>query len=232
MHSRAEITEYLKSSLRCKPAFLHKISDLLRACEESVNLMIVIYLLERDKVIYANKAFARLLSDKFDNLLEEGWTYWLQVIDSSESHPVKYRLFKYFKDPRDRAPLTLRYHIKNGQGCTIFLRHEIIVYQLESCSLALNYFFDISDRELVEKCLGKKTNSDKLSETTPQVQKISARERQVLQLISEGYSSKEIADKLFISNHTAISHRKNLIDKFQVKNTAHLIKRALMMDQL
>ncbi|RZV54531.1 MAG: LuxR family transcriptional regulator, partial [Flavobacteriaceae bacterium] len=39
-------------------------------------------------------------------------------------------------------------------------------------------------------------------------------------------SSKQIADILYISNHTAISHRKNLIEKFQVKNTAHLVKRA------
>ena len=45
-------------------------------------------------------------------------------------------------------------------------------------------------------------------------------------MVADGYSSKQIADKLFISNHTAISHRKNLIEKFKVKNTAQLIKRA------
>ncbi len=61
---------------------------------------------------------------------------------------------------------------------------------------------------------------------------ISSREKEVLHLIGEGYSSKQIADMLFISNHTAISHRKNLIEKFQVKNTAQLIKKASKVMEL
>ena len=57
---------------------------------------------------------------------------------------------------------------------------------------------------------------------------ITRREREVLQLIANGYSSKEIAHKLFISTHTATNHRKNLITKFDAKNTAHLIKIAFV----
>lgn len=56
---------------------------------------------------------------------------------------------------------------------------------------------------------------------------ITLREREVLQLVGNGYSSKIIADKLNISETTAISHRKNLIQKFQVNNTAELIKEAV-----
>ena len=56
--------------------------------------------------------------------------------------------------------------------------------------------------------------------------RISPREKEVLQLIGQGFSAKEIADKLFISTHTAISHRKNLITKFAVKNSPELIKEA------
>lgn len=53
---------------------------------------------------------------------------------------------------------------------------------------------------------------------------ISTRECQVLQLIAQEFTSKEIAQKLFISVHTAHSHRKNLIDKLGVKNTAGLVR--------
>ena len=53
--------------------------------------------------------------------------------------------------------------------------------------------------------------------------KISRREYQVLQLIAHGNSSKMIADKLFISVHTAARHRSNLLEKFQAKNTAELV---------
>jgi DNA-binding NarL/FixJ family response regulator len=51
----------------------------------------------------------------------------------------------------------------------------------------------------------------------------SQREREVLQLLSLGRSSKEIADRLFITERTIESHRKNMIEKAQVKNTVELI---------
>ena len=57
---------------------------------------------------------------------------------------------------------------------------------------------------------------------------ITKRELEVLQLLSNGDSSKIIADKLYISETTAITHRKNLIQKLRVKNTAHLIKIAVL----
>ncbi|HEA19869.1 MAG TPA: LuxR family transcriptional regulator [Pricia antarctica] len=58
------------------------------------------------------------------------------------------------------------------------------------------------------------------------LQNLSKRQREILQLISDGYTSKEIAALLNISNHTVLTHRKNLIEKFKVKNTAQLIKKA------
>lgn len=58
-------------------------------------------------------------------------------------------------------------------------------------------------------------------------QQLSNREKQVLKLIAEGKSSKEIADLLFISPRTAEHHRANLITKLKTKNTAALIKYAL-----
>ncbi|MFL5729395.1 MAG: LuxR C-terminal-related transcriptional regulator [Cytophagaceae bacterium] len=56
---------------------------------------------------------------------------------------------------------------------------------------------------------------------------ISKREMEVLNLISEGYTNHEIADKLFTSRRTVETHRKNLILKTETKNTAHLIKYAV-----
>jgi len=55
---------------------------------------------------------------------------------------------------------------------------------------------------------------------------ISIREKQVLELISLEYSTKEIAQMLHISHHTATTHRKSLLSKLDVKNTAGMIRRA------
>ncbi len=56
---------------------------------------------------------------------------------------------------------------------------------------------------------------------------ISSREREVLKLIADGLTNPQIAEKLFISLHTVDSHRKNLLTKFEVSNTASLIKLAV-----
>lgn len=56
---------------------------------------------------------------------------------------------------------------------------------------------------------------------------LTKREKEVLQLISEGFTNGEIAAKLFISHLTVDSHRKNLLTKLGVANTAALIRLAV-----
>ena len=56
---------------------------------------------------------------------------------------------------------------------------------------------------------------------------LTEREREVLELICEGLTSAEIGEKLFISTRTTEGHRKNLIAKFEVRNTAALIIKAI-----
>lgn len=56
---------------------------------------------------------------------------------------------------------------------------------------------------------------------------LTRREKEVLCLISEGNTNTEIAEKLFISADTVNSHRKKLLAKLEVKNTAMLIKYAV-----
>ena len=56
---------------------------------------------------------------------------------------------------------------------------------------------------------------------------LTTRERQVLKLIAEGKSSKEIAALLFISAHTVERHRANLMTKLTMKKTADLVKYAI-----
>ena len=53
---------------------------------------------------------------------------------------------------------------------------------------------------------------------------LSNREYEVLHLIAYEFTAKEIASKLFISKHTVDSHRKRLMEKLQVKNTAGMVR--------
>jgi len=56
---------------------------------------------------------------------------------------------------------------------------------------------------------------------------LSDRERQVLQLVAEGKTTKEIATLLGISVNTAESHRSNLMDKLDIHDTAGLVRYAI-----
>ena len=56
---------------------------------------------------------------------------------------------------------------------------------------------------------------------------LTPREKEILGLIAEGYTNPQIAEKIFLSQFTVDSHRKNLLAKLDVKNTASLIKFAV-----
>ncbi len=56
---------------------------------------------------------------------------------------------------------------------------------------------------------------------------VTKREKEVLKLIVEGFTSAEIAKKLYISTRTVETHRSNLMNKLGIKNTAGLVRYAM-----
>ena len=74
---------------------------------------------------------------------------------------------------------------------------------------------------------------DYLAEVTPppssipaDVPQLTRREKEILQLIGEEFTNVEIARKLFISDNTVFTHRRNLLSKLNARNTAGLIRSA------
>ncbi len=59
---------------------------------------------------------------------------------------------------------------------------------------------------------------------------LSKKEKEVLGLIAEGLTTKEIAAQLFVSSRTIETHRANVLKKLEVKNTAELIKKATLLN--
>ncbi len=60
----------------------------------------------------------------------------------------------------------------------------------------------------------------------PDMPVITRREKEVLELIATGCTNAEIAERLFVSVSTIDTHRKNLLEKFNVRNTASLVRLA------
>lgn len=88
----------------------------------------------------------------------------------------------------------------------------------------IRYLCNELSLELLDKQLER---SQRVTNELPEVE-ISRRESEILHLIAEGYTNQEIADKLFTSKRTVEGHRQNLIDKTQSRNSASLIRYAVL----
>ena len=61
---------------------------------------------------------------------------------------------------------------------------------------------------------------------------ISKREEEVLYLIAQEYTIGMISNAMYISPHTVVTHRKNLMAKFEVKNMAGMVRRGFELGYL
>jgi DNA-binding NarL/FixJ family response regulator len=104
---------------------------------------------------------------------------------------------------------------------------ERLVQGLETVARG-DYFLDSSlSHKVVEKILGFPTRETKI--TDEKYAGLTPREEQVLRLLAEGHSAKEIGEKLFISPKTVENHRASIMDKLDLHSTLDLIRYAVRL---
>jgi DNA-binding CsgD family transcriptional regulator len=141
------------------------------------------------------------------------------------------------------------YRLKHHSGNWVWVREQLFVLSLTPEGLLDKVFITFTDvtewkkKQEEEKlaALSVQSKKSKLIEAVVKYKKIqeeknasasaddlflTPREKQVLELVSKGYSSKQIAHHLFISRHTVESHRKHLLKKLNVNNAAELVVKA------
>lgn len=106
-------------------------------------------------------------------------------------------------------------------GASGYLLKNASLEELKNCMHnALNNKITFSNE--VSEILSRPSSNE--LKGLPQITK---REKQILLLIAEGKTSNQIAQELFLSVLTVDTHRKNLMQKFEVKNAAELINTAV-----
>jgi len=107
-------------------------------------------------------------------------------------------------------------------GAAGYLLKNIERFELERAIITVyeggKYFSPIVTNILAETV--SKPEANEAAEVTP-------REKEVLELVAKGNSTKQIADLLGISIRTVESHRINMLKKMKVNNTAGLIRKAI-----
>ncbi|NLA16144.1 MAG: helix-turn-helix transcriptional regulator [Bacteroidales bacterium] len=118
--------------------------------------------------------------------------------------------------------------------------HELnnVLFDIFACAQDLashNYIEDnlfvpmisrLEGRDLTGKCLESKSKQRK--EETSVKKELSKREKEVIVEVAKGLTNKEIADKLFISVHTVMTHRKNIAGKLQIHSPSGLTIYAIL----
>lgn len=101
------------------------------------------------------------------------------------------------------------------------------------------YLLKIDGREEIEKALKAVMNDEKYfspktrqvffeTQTSKTKTELTEREKEILQLIVQEKTTKEIAEQLCISEKTVETHRASIMQKLEVKNIAGMVKKAIM----
>lgn len=98
---------------------------------------------------------------------------------------------------------------------------ESLIVAIKTVHRGEEYLDPIIKEELVREAMQFK------KPRTSTIPDVTRREREILDLLAEGCSSKDIAGRLFLSVRTVENHRKSLLHKFNAKNTPSLLKRAM-----
>lgn len=159
-------------------------------------------------------------------------------------------LEKLAETPVDLVLLDINMPVMNGIECTKQLKGKypdikVIIITMYNRKQFIRELFEVgadgcilksnSGKELltaIERVTSGKTYFDQLNDfiDAPKEFKefrLSEREIEIIELIAEGCTSKEIATRLFISEHTVKTHRKNIFQKTSVSDSDELIKWAM-----
>ncbi|MFP4314939.1 MAG: response regulator [Desulfovibrionales bacterium] len=102
-----------------------------------------------------------------------------------------------------------------------------LIQGLEAISRG-EYFFDSTvAHKIVQRLLEVPLEEDQI--INGNYRKLTARERQVMHLLAEGFSTREVAEKLYISPKTAENHRSSIMKKLCLHNSAELIRYAVQL---
>lgn len=104
---------------------------------------------------------------------------------------------------------------------------ENITDAIRSVYKGEQYFSDSIKNKILNSFSGIESTNSSNEEKAPIPNGITKREMEILQLIAQEYSTKEIGRELTLSTNTVDTHRKKLMRKLQVKNSIGLVKYAI-----
>lgn len=127
--------------------------------------------------------------------------------------------FKEISDNRETASYKTEYRSGEAEEQMLHLYELISELKSNGKTMHIKFYIEVDNIDKAVKIINKNfSNSWDINNC-----KLSHREIEIIELITMGLTTKEIADKLCISFETVKSHRRNILDKTGARNTPSLI---------
>jgi len=233
------IKKYSESDLIRKHAkYLFRIKNLVNKQKVPIDeigdcLDYYMHLNSRDtlKIDYLNEYGLNLTDKPIEEISENGMAYLKEIIEP-ENLIYNLPLIKHFSainDDKSYFTYFQNIRVKIGLDYTWKITSRCIIDEKSFLSIT----FDLDG-------IGKQNiQSDNHLEPDIELEKhflilqtLTKREKEILSLVGQGFSSKAISEVLCISIFTVCVHRKNILKKLLIKNNAHLYRMAALIDKL
>ncbi|HUM50400.1 MAG TPA: LuxR C-terminal-related transcriptional regulator [Chitinophagales bacterium] len=186
-------------------------------------------------MVYANSSAYSFLGVTEEEINRLGFKYILKLIHPENISSI-YLLIKFYNDSNNKNnTFSHTYYLKskNGWEWTYASVKPAILNSDGGVKYLIGVGCSVDDLLKNKKQVSAfRKNINFLEDNTEKYLILSDREKEVLELICEEYTSKEIALRLSISALTVDTHRKNLIDKLGVKSSIGLVKYAILFNLL
>jgi PAS domain S-box-containing protein len=160
---------------------------------------------------FVNRSWLEFRGRAFDQELGSGWTEGIHPDDSTPCMRTYWAAFN------GRRPFRIEYRI---------LGADRVFHEVER--LGSPWFDSRGEQRGYVGCISiLKSNDEAARSARRQLSLLSGRERQVLELIAMGHSTKQVAGRLSISYKTADSHRTHVLKKLAIHETATLVRFAI-----
>jgi len=232
-------------------AHFEKQSHLLRAINYRMDEMCVVSDIQNRRNIYCTDAVENILGFTAKEFLDLGWAF---VIATTHPEDLKNLIESFFREIairdkekfiHDHIPMSSLYRRRHKDGSWRWIQAEAIVLERdeqEFIKYVISFSRDVTREkelsgithdEILLSLIGNKPEpgpapvkaKEPLSSELPIT--ISNREREILSFVKNGFSTKEIAEKLELSVNTIHTYRKNLMSKLNARNTAELVRIAM-----
>jgi DNA-binding CsgD family transcriptional regulator len=193
----------------------------------NIDAFIFLFDVQLVKPVWLNEFFFKRLKYTYEDLMNLTTERFFRMLNPKSLEQLTDRIKSIENQQLESMRSIYQVKTKDDQWVYMLISSRIFKKNPDGSPKYLLGFATEVEKGELNRHLKKLKELDNRHADLSLLSKLSSREVDVVRLITKGMTDKEIADKLQISIHTTKTHRKRIISKLGLKNTAALVKFAV-----